>query len=79
MSQARQITGPIDSRFCVENYRRTRNPLWLWFSLSAADKPEEIPPETFAYLKQVGSKFFGGVMDQLRSLERVRITPGEEL
>lgn len=78
IARAAQITGPLDSRFCVETYKETQDPVWLWLSISLAAKPEEILPDAFQYLRQIAREFFRGVTDQVQSLEKVQIKPGKE-
>ena len=74
-----QVTGgPLDVEFFISIYEHTRNPLWLWMGLAVTGSPGELQPEIFRYLKQSADKFFKGVLDQVQSLERVRITPGQD-
>jgi hypothetical protein len=79
VARAQRVTGPLDISYCIESYRRTQNPLWLWFGLSEVKGPEDIPSEVFQYLKQVAGEFRKGILDQVQSLERVQITPDREV
>lgn len=79
VTRAAAIAGPPNSIGYLGYYHETRNPIWMWMSLSVSKSIDEVPAEVFEYFRQDSRKIFKAVTDHVQQLEKVRMFEGAAL